>query len=200
MPDKPKITARKTVFDGWNRLEILTIAADGTSHDREVFDHGDVAAVLPVDRARRVVLLARQWRAPALARGGEPYLLEACAGLIDPGETPDQTAIREAWEELGVKLTTLEPVGSIQASPGTLAEIIHLYIAPFGPEDRQGDGGGLDHEGEAIETVEMGFDELFAFARKAEAIDGKTLILAQHLMLEQGNKSSEEAPTETPAR
>ncbi len=200
MPDKPKITARKTVFDGWNRLEIVTVAADGASHDREVIDHGDVAVVLPVDRQRQVVLLARQWRAPPLARGDDPFLLEACAGLIDPGETPEQTAIREAWEELGVRLVTLEPVGSIQASPGTLAEIMHLYIAPFGPEDRQGDGGGLDHEGEAIEVVEMGFDELFALARTAEAIDGKTLILIQHLMLEEGNNSYQEAPTETPAR
>ncbi len=189
MADRPKIAARQTEFSGWNRLDVLTIVDRAGSHRREVIDHGDVAVVLPVDRARRTVLLARQWRAPALARGGDPYVLEACAGIIDPGETPEATAIREAWEELGVRVTKLEPVGSIQASPGTLAEIMHLYLAPFGPEDRHGDGGGLDHEGETIEVVEMPFEGFFALAGTAQAMDGKTLILAQHLMLEAAGRA-----------
>ena len=44
------------------------------------------------------VLLIRQFRAPA--RG---YVIEFPAGLIDPGETPAETAMRELYEETGYR-------------------------------------------------------------------------------------------------
>ena len=67
-----------------------------------MIDHGEAAVVL-VDRSRAgVAILVRQWRAGLIATGADPYLLEACAGIIDPGETPEEAARREAEEEIGV--------------------------------------------------------------------------------------------------
>ena len=186
---KLKITDRNRVFDGWNTLDVLTVETlddDGVSrrHEREVLDHGPVVAVLPYDPDRRQALLARQWRAGLLLTGDDPFLLEACAGLIDAGETPDDAAIREAEEELGLHLEAVREVGAVYPSPGALTEKMHLFLATYGLDDRKSDGGGLDHEGEDIEIVEMPLDELFAMARAGTINDAKTLILVQMLILQ----------------
>lgn len=189
MRSKLKITNRNRVFDGWNTLDVLNIETlddDGVCRqlEREVLDHGPVVALLAFDPERRRALLARQWRAALLAMGDDPFLLEACAGLIDPGETPAQAAIREAEEELGLHLEAVRNVGEVYASPGTLAEKTHLFLAAYGLGDRKSDGGGLDHEGEDIEIVEMPLDELFEMARAGAIADAKTLILVQMLILQ----------------
>ncbi len=186
---KPKITGRDRVFEGWNTLDVVTVETlgdDGVAHAhrREVLDHGPVVAVLPFDPDRRQALLARQWRAPLLVTGDEPFLLEACAGLIDAGETPAAAAIREAEEELGLHLQTVREIARVYASPGVLTEKMHLFLATYGPADRRSDGGGLDHEGEEIEIVEMPLDALFAMAGAGEINDAKTLLLVQALSLQ----------------
>ncbi len=189
MQSKLKITDRNRIYDGWNTLDVLTVETlgdDGISrrHKREVIDHGPGVALLAYDPDRRHALLARQWRASVLATGDDPFLLEACAGLIDAGEAPPNAAIREAEEELGLHLEAVRKVGEVYVSPGTLTEKIHLFLATYGLQDRRSDGGGLDHEGEDIEIIEMPLDELFQMARAGAINDAKTLILVQALILE----------------
>lgn len=67
---------------------------------REVFSAGDAVVVLPWDRTRDRVMVIDQFR-PAMAVRGEalPWMVEAIAGRVDPGETPAGAAIREAMEE-----------------------------------------------------------------------------------------------------
>ena len=189
MQSKLKITDRNRIYDGWNTLDVLTVETlgdDGISrrHKREVIDHEPGVALLAYDPDRRHALLARQWRVSVLATGDDPFLLEACAGLIDAGETPQDAAIREAEEELGLHLEAVRKVGEVYVSPGTLTEKIHLFLATYGLQDRRSDGGGLDHEGEDIEIIEMPLDELFQMARAGAINDAKTLILVQALILE----------------
>ena len=138
-------------------------------HEREVIDHGEAAAVLTVDRRRGVAILVRQWRGPLVAIGADPYLLEACAGIVDPGETPDEAARREANEETGLEIGELRKIGTILTSAGTLTERMHLYIAEVSAEDRRTNGGGNPHEGEDIEVVEMPLVELFDMASAARS-------------------------------
>lgn len=179
---------RRRVYSGWNSLDELDVAvrhADGTSveHKREIIDHGHAVAVLPVDPDRRTALLVRQWRAPLIGTDDDPFLLEACAGLIDEGETPDEAMHREAEEELGIRLDGLEATGRVIMSPGCLTETIGLYLATYSETGKISEGGGLDHEGEDIEVVEMPLDDLFEAARSGAILDAKTLILIQMLML-----------------
>jgi len=188
--DPPRIVKTKRVYSGWNSFDVLTVedaAADGTKrqHKREVVDHGEAAAVLVIDRRRRTALMARQWRAGLLGRDVDPYLLEACAGLLDPGETAEIAARREAEEELGIKIGALQSLGSIVPSAGTLTERVHLFIAELSGDEPRGSGGGNAHEGETIEVVEIPLAELYRMARKGEIEDAKTLILVQRLMLDE---------------
>ena len=48
--------------------------------------------------------------------------LEPVAGVIDPGETPEDAARREAAEEARLTLGELLPVAEYYPSPGALAE------------------------------------------------------------------------------
>ena len=105
-------------------------------------------------------------------------------GIIDPGETPEICARREAEEEIGFRLRDLRPCGSVVPSAGTLTERMYLYIAEVSCRDRVGEGGGVAQEGEAIEIVEIALPELFRMARAGEIEDAKTLILVQSLMLD----------------
>ena len=187
--DLPRVVRRKRIHDGWNTFDIVTVEAadiDGgiAQHDREVVDHGAAAVVLPIDRERGVAILVRQWRAGLIAVGAPPYLLEAVAGIVDPGETPEQAARRETEEEIGFRVRELRSLGSILPSAGTLTERMHLFVADISNSDRIESGGGNAHEGEHIEVVELPLSEFYAMARRGDIEDAKTLVIAQRLMLE----------------
>ena len=101
----PRILTRETVYAGYMTVERLRLRlADGAESVREVESHGDAVAVLPYDAHARTALLVSLFRVPAWLREGREQLEEACAGMIDAGETPEQAARREAMEELGLEL------------------------------------------------------------------------------------------------
>jgi nudix-type nucleoside diphosphatase (YffH/AdpP family) len=188
--DPPRIVETKRVYTGWNRLDVVTVDAanaDGTRglHKREIIEHGEAAVVLVINRKRGTAILARQWRAGLLGKTPDPYLLEACAGIIDPGETPEESARREASEELGLTVGALRSLGSVVPSAGTLTERIHLFVAEVSDTGPRSGGGGNPHEGETIEIVEIPLAELFDMAREDCIEVAKTLIIVQRLMLEQ---------------
>jgi nudix-type nucleoside diphosphatase (YffH/AdpP family) len=193
--ERPRIVARQRVFEGWNAVDVVTVEAPGADgmphrHKREIVDHGDAAVVLAVDRERGIAILVRQWRA-GLLEAEDPYLLEACAGIVDPGETPEETARREAEEETGLRVSVLRGLGTILPSVGTLTERMYLYVAEVSAADRIGAGGGMAHEGESIEVVEIPLDTLFAMALRGRLEDAKTLVIVQRLMLEERAASAD---------
>ncbi|MER3496527.1 MAG: hypothetical protein C4320_06985 [Armatimonadota bacterium] len=60
----------------------------------------DAVALLVHDTEREEFILVRQFRYPTL-RYGMPFMLEAIAGEVEPGELPDTAARREVEEEIG---------------------------------------------------------------------------------------------------
>lgn len=130
----------------------------------DIIRHPGAACVVPIHQDGRVVLI-RQYRHAA---GG--YILEAPAGKLDPGESPESCAAREIIEEAGVKAGRLHRLGPIFTTPGFTDEVIHLFAAtgltavPAAPE----------HD-EIIETLVMPLKEALDLARSGEISDGKTL-------------------------
>lgn len=146
---------------------------------------GDAAVVLPYDPRLDRVLLIQQFRAPVFLAGDPaPWVWEPVAGLVDPGETPEETARREAVEEAGVTLDRLESVGKSFASTGSSGEFLHLYV---GIADLAGAGqgtGGLDTEGEDILPRLFSFDALMEMVDRGAVRDmpllATALWLARH--------------------
>jgi nudix-type nucleoside diphosphatase (YffH/AdpP family) len=170
------------VYSGWSRFSLVRFRLDdGSELERCVEDHGRTAVVLPYDPDRRVAVLVRQFR-PGPAFKGERSDIEAPAGLIDPGEDGAACARREAFEETGLKLAALEPIGRYWSSPGSTTETAELFLAAFSPAEREGDGGGVD-DSEDLEILELPLDELGRRLDRGELGDLKLLALVQALKL-----------------
>jgi nudix-type nucleoside diphosphatase (YffH/AdpP family) len=146
--------------------------------DREVFDRGHAAAVLPIDPARGTVLLVCQFRLPAFLAGYAAPLLEVIAGALD-GDAPEICARREAMEEAGVEIGDLRRVFHCFMSPGAVTERMHLFVATYSSASRTAKGGGLAHEGEDIEVIELPLVRALAMVESGEIADAKTILLLQ---------------------
>jgi nudix-type nucleoside diphosphatase (YffH/AdpP family) len=178
-----KIISAETRFEGFSRLLIATIEMpDGQTIRREVEDHGRAVCVLPYDPARRTAILVRQFRAPVALSDGRDHLLEAVAGSVEE-EACDACAYREALEEAGLKLRTLEHLGTAWSMPGVSTEQMDLYLAAYCEADRVGVGGGVADEHEGITVIELPLAELAAMADAGQIMDMKTLAVVQTLRL-----------------
>jgi nudix-type nucleoside diphosphatase (YffH/AdpP family) len=177
-----EVVSVKDLYRGWSHFALATFRLDnGDLVERCVEDHGPGAVVLPYDPDRRVALLVRQFRAGVTFGGGKEGP-EAPAGLLEEGEDGATGARREALEETGLVLKTLESIGRYWSSPGVSTEATELFLAPYGPADRTGQGGGVDDH-EDIEIVETPLAALKSALERGELGDLKLLALVQALLL-----------------
>lgn len=133
--------------------------------DRGVFVSSDAALVLPYDPVRDRVLLVEQIRMGPVGRDDPvQWQLEPVAGLIDPGESPEEAARREGLEEANLRFDVLEPVGECYASPGATTDFFHMFVGLCNLPDGVAGIGGEPSEGENIRSHVMGFDALLAMA------------------------------------
>jgi nudix-type nucleoside diphosphatase (YffH/AdpP family) len=160
-----------TGFFAFDELVLRHALYDGgTSHPitRGYLVSTDAAVILLYDPQRDSVLLIQQFRAPVFGAGHRsPWIWEAVAGLVDPGETPQQAATREAVEEAGVTVTKIHSIGASWSSPGSSTERIHLFVGEADFSTR-GTGGGLDTEGEDIITQEFSRNEILSWVDGAQ--------------------------------
>ena len=156
---------------------------------RELFERGHTVAVLPYDPERDSVVLVEQFRIGAYAAGGEPWLSEAIAGIIDVGEKAEEVAYREALEEANCKMTELIKIGEFVMSPGGSSETTAMFC---GRVDSRGIGGihGLAHEGEDILARVVPLEEALE-----DLVEGRTVsaYAAIPLLWLQFNKASLQA-------
>jgi 8-oxo-dGTP pyrophosphatase MutT (NUDIX family) len=124
----------------------------------------------------------RQFRPPAFHAAREVELLEVPAGLIED-EAAEESARREAEEEVGLRLSSLELVSVQWSMPGVSTERIHLFLAPYSAADRTTEGGGLAQEHENITVEEIPLRDLAERADSGQLVDMKTFALVQTLRL-----------------
>lgn len=187
MKAEVEIVGVETLSRNWGVLRKYTFdisRMDGQRQrqEREVYDRGDAAVVLLHDPVRDTVVLTRQFRLPAHLADGKGFLIEACAGLLD-GEDPETCARREAEEETGYRVGDLRHVLSAYMSPGSVTEKLHFFIGSYDAAARVAAGGGLDHEGEDIEVMEMSLSAALAMIGSGDIVDAKTIMLLQVLAL-----------------
>jgi nudix-type nucleoside diphosphatase (YffH/AdpP family) len=146
--------------------------------ERESYDIGDAAAVLPVDKARDRVILIQQFRWPVFEWGYKRLLVEVIAGKLD-GDTPMDCITREAMEEAGVVISNPRLVSHCFISPGAVKERGSMFLADYDSAASRAKGGGHEAEGEDITVLEMTLDEALAMIARGEIVDMKTILLLQ---------------------
>ncbi|WP_040976787.1 ADP compounds hydrolase NudE [Necropsobacter massiliensis] len=89
--------------------------------------------ILPVDGQE--LLMIREY-----AVGTERYELGFPKGLMDPGETPQQSANRELKEEIGLGANSLTHLRTVNSSPSFMNNPMHIFVArDFYPCKLEGD-------------------------------------------------------------
>lgn len=118
---------------------------------REVLVGVDAALVLPYDAARDRVLMVEQFRTGPARRGDpNPWTLEPVAGIIDGGETPEEAARREAFEEAGIAAMDLLAMFAVYPSPGSTSDHFHCFLGLCDLPDDHPAFGGLASEAEDL--------------------------------------------------
>jgi ADP-ribose diphosphatase len=134
--------------------------------ERAVFLSADAVTVLPYDPVSDHVLLIEQFRVGPLGRGDPyPWCLEPIAGRVDSGESYEQAAKREAYEESGLTLRRLEKIGDYYSSPGALSEFLVSFLGIAALDPTQAGIHGLDSEAEDIRSL------IIPFQRLMQAVD-----------------------------
>jgi ADP-ribose pyrophosphatase len=167
---------QKTTFDYLRR--------DGQwqTQTRETYDRGDGATILLYNKAKRTVILIRQFRFPTYREGHDGFLIESAAGLLEEASA-EQRIRAEVEEETGYRVGDVHKVFEAFMSPGSVTERLHFFVAEYDPASRIGDGGGLVHEGEDIEVLELPLAQALQMVADGRICDGKTIMLLQHAQL-----------------
>ena len=188
MVQRVKIVNTEILSDNWYLLRKFTyeyLKNDGTWETlcRETYDRGNAATILLYNKVQKTVILTRQFRMPTFINGNSSGLLiEACAGLLD-SDNPEDCIKRETEEETGYKITQMQKIFEVYMSPGSVTEMLHFFIAAYSKDMKVHEGGGLDHEHEDIEVLELPFDKALQMIDTGEIQDAKTIMLLQHIRL-----------------
>lgn len=188
MNEKVKNVVIEILSDNWYTLKKVTydyLKADGTwqKQTREAYDRGNGACILLYNKIQGTVILIKQFRMPTYINGNETGMLtEVCAGLLD-GDNPGDCVRRESEEESGYKVAEVRKIFEAYMSPGSVTEIVHFFVAEYSKEMRVNEGGGLEHEQEEIEVLEVKLDDALDMVSKGEIKDGKTIMLLQYAKL-----------------
>jgi nudix-type nucleoside diphosphatase (YffH/AdpP family) len=183
-----KITKEEILSDNWYVLRKFTYDfklknGDWQTQSREAYDRGNGAVILLYNPDQQTVILTRQFRLPTFVNGNTSgMLIEACAGLLDK-DSPEDCIRREVEEETGYKVSHVRKIFEAYMSPGSVTEILYFFIAEYAASMKVHDGGGVEHEQEQIEVLEIPFEKALSMIDTGEIMDAKTIILLQHLRL-----------------
>lgn len=184
------IISKQTVYQGYFRMAKYCLKyklyAGGWSEEitREVFERGNSVAVLLFDPKLQQVVLVEQFRTGCLDNKPSPWVIELVAGSMEPDETAEDLAVREAQEEAGCSISNLTKIGDIIVSPGGCTEKVTIFMAHV---DSSQAGGihGLKDEHEDIRVIVKSVDEAYQLVELGQINTAPAVIALQWLKLSQ---------------
>ena len=182
---KIKITNTEILSNNWYTLRKITYEyqkKDNTweTQSREAYDRGNGATILLYNKQKQTIILTRQFRMPTYLNGNATgMLIEACAGLLDKDNAEDCIK-RETEEETGYQVKEVKKIFEVYMSPGSVTEIVHFFIGEYAKEMKVNEGGGVAHEQENIEVLEIPFEEAYQMIATGAIKDAKTILLLQY--------------------
>ncbi|MDP5147588.1 ADP-ribose diphosphatase [Shewanella sp. ULN5] len=194
--DDFELLSKRVLYKGFFRLDEYRfkhrLFAGGWSGEiiREVFERGHAVVVLPYDPILDKVVLIEQLRVPALATTKSIWLLELVAGMIEPGESPEQVASRELFEEAGLIASHIDYINSYLVSPGGTSERFYLYLGRVDASQAKG-LHGLDSEDEDIKVHVVSRAQAYEWVQSGRIDNASTVLGIQWLMLNYQQYQSE---------
>jgi 8-oxo-dGTP pyrophosphatase MutT (NUDIX family) len=95
----------------------------GLQHDFYVIESNDWINIIPITDDNQVVMV-KQYR-----HGSKDITLEIPGGLVDPGDTPEQAALRELFEETGYQAEKLIKIGEVNPNPALFNNRCYTFLA-----------------------------------------------------------------------
>jgi nudix-type nucleoside diphosphatase (YffH/AdpP family) len=188
MSEPVKIVDKTLLSDNWYKLYKYTFEISDKKgiyqkQVREAYDRGNGAVILLYNLKTKSVILTRQFRLPTFVNGNpDGMMIEACAGLLDE-DHPEDCIRRETEEETGYRIDHIQKVYEAYMSPGSVTEILYFFIGEYSKDQKVNEGGGVDHEPENIEVLELTFQKAYDMIATGEIKDAKTIMLLQYAKL-----------------
>jgi len=188
MKPKYKIISNKNIYKGFFEMKEVNYVHQKHNGSwskevrREIFGGAHVSSLLPFDPINKEIILIQQFRAGILSKHKESFLYEIVAGIIENKEQPEQTAMRECFEETGCKVNNVIHVQDYFPAPGSSESFYHLYLGEVdsfkGSRIR-----GLEEENEDILVSSFKVNEVKKMLNKKIIKNGLTLIALQWFFL-----------------
>lgn len=183
-----KIVKKEPLYKGFFKCNKYTLQhklfAGGWSGEiqREFFERGHAAALLPYDVKNDNVVLIEQFRFGAMETQQSPWLFELVAGMIEEGEIAEEVAKREALEEAGLVIDSCQFITRFLVSPGGTTEQIDLFIANVDSTLAEG-VHGLTDEDEDIRVHVLPRETAYQWVVDGKINNVSTIIALQWLEL-----------------
>ena len=186
---KFKILDKQTPFKRFFKIDVYKfqheLFAGGWSEPftREIFERGNAVAILLHDPVNDTVLLVEQFRAGAINDKQGPWMQEIVAGIVEEGETKEDVARREAFEEAGCEVNELTFIMDFYPSAGGSTELISLYYGAIDLSTLDAGIHGLASENEDIRTSIVSRNEALTQLREGKIKASLAIIALQWLAL-----------------
>ncbi|MFT4059842.1 MAG: NUDIX hydrolase [Legionella sp.] len=105
----------------------------------------------------------------------DPFILECVSGAIEAHDTPEETAIKESYEETGLQLDNVMLIAQAYKTPGLMTEKVYIYYAEYAGQPTEG-SYGLKAEGEDILTQVLPREQIYALMDAMVIQDAATLV------------------------
>ncbi|HAV1413437.1 ADP-ribose diphosphatase [Vibrio parahaemolyticus] len=182
-----EIISKESVFEGFFKMVKYRfkhkLFAGGWSDvvEREMFERGHAAAMLPYDPKTDQVVIIEQIRVGALEHD-HPWQLEIVAGMIDRDESAEEVIRREAEEEAGITVGRVASVTSYYPSSGGCSEKLDVFVGEVDASKAHGIHG-LDYEDEDIRVHVLSREQAYQWVKDGIFENGASIIALQWLQL-----------------
>ncbi|WP_274027240.1 ADP-ribose diphosphatase [Vibrio parahaemolyticus] len=193
-----EIISKESVFEGFFKMVKYRfkhkLFAGGWSDvvEREMFERGHAAAMLPYDPKTDQVVIIEQIRIGALEHE-HPWQLEIVAGMIDRDESAEEVIRREAEEEAGITVGRVASVTSYYPSSGGCSEKLDVFVGEVDASKAHGIHG-LDYEDEDIRVHVLSREQAYQWVKDGIFENGASIIALQWLQLNHQELRSQWGP------
>jgi ADP-ribose pyrophosphatase len=185
MTKEIKLLTKETIYEGYLRvykynLEIPSLDSSHKSisfKERELVHSRDSVLVLIYAPMLDSFVLCKEFRIGVFCNTSrdDPFILECVSGTIDKNASPEETALKETYEETGLKIDGVELIATVYKTPGLMTEKTYIYYVEYAGTPEEG-LYGLEEEGEEILTQVLAREQVYSLMDAMKINDAATLI------------------------